>query len=102
MHEKSQHGRLVAVNGMDPAEREAMTAAGVELGPVRHVRYQVDGRLVDTTHILDHIQTVDELASLPEVTRERFGDLTDLATERMLERAHFDPGPDDAEGWRSE
>ncbi len=95
MQEKSQHGRLVAVNGMDPAERAAMEAAGVQLGPVQHVRYQVDGRLVDTTHILDHIPTVGELASLPEVTRERYGDLTDLHTERKLEERHYDLGPDD-------
>jgi hypothetical protein len=47
MHEKSQHGRLVAVNGIDPAERAAMEAAGVRFSPVRHVRMVLDGKLVD-------------------------------------------------------
>jgi hypothetical protein len=74
-----------------------MTAAGVDLGPVRHVRVVVAGRWVDTTD-LDRIPSEQDLADLDAVASEGWPDPVDVETEELLERRHWDLGPDD-EPW---
>jgi hypothetical protein len=96
MREQHQHGRVLAVNGRDPEEWEAMTAAGVNLGPVRHVRVVVAGRWVDTTDV-DHIPSEQDLADLAAVAEAGIPDPVDLETEQLLEQRHYDLGPADEE-----
>jgi len=108
MQGESSHVRVLAVNGMDPAEREVLIQAGVRLGPVRTVNL-TDGRWVRTTD-LDHIPTAEELAGIETASHAAHsghvvsqgadlpspdGRWDDLEIERRLEEAHDDLGPDD-------
>jgi hypothetical protein len=108
MQEKSQHVRVLSVNGLGVAERETLIQAGVQLGPVRTVNL-TDGQWVRTT-TMDHIPTAEELARLETASRAaRSGHARsqdaglpspddrweDLETERMLEERAFDVGEDD-------
>ena len=39
--------RLLAINGLNARQHAAMTAAGVDLGPIRHARGHVNGHRVE-------------------------------------------------------
>jgi hypothetical protein len=88
--------RILALNGMDPEQWQAMTEAGVNLGPIRHARLVVAGRWVDTTD-LDHIPSAEDLDALEAVASQGWADPDDREAEVLLERAAWDLGPADEE-----
>jgi len=110
MREQSSHVRVLSVNGLDVAQREVLIQAGVRLAPVRTVNL-TDGQWV-RTELLDHIPTAGELAEVETASHDAHsghvlsqgadlpspdGRWEDLETERRLEEAHYDLGPDDEE-----